>query len=135
MRSLTISLALCLVSSIGLAQEIKPHYTSLQDCKTVKSLKLPDRGMKDGVFRCKGAGGYTVYVVEDDPRSFLVLERGKKLFSLEKPMVNEFTLGNFPNVSVTKKAGWRIASGKAKLMVLLLIAHMIPSAINSCQAS
>jgi hypothetical protein len=124
MRSLTISLALCLVSSIGLAQEIKPHYTSLQDCKTVKSLKLPDRVMKDGVFRCKGAGGYTVYVVEDDPRSFLVLERGKKLFSLEKPMVNlekpmvnEFTLGNFPNVSVTKKAEWRIASGKAVALI------------------
>ena len=117
MRSLTISLALCLVSSIGLAQEIKPQYTSLQDCKTVKSLKLPDRVMKDRVFRCKGAGGYTAYVVEDDPRSFLILERGKKLFSLEMPMVNEFTLGNFPNVSVTKKAGWRIASGKAVALI------------------
>jgi hypothetical protein len=118
MRSLTISLAICLVSSIGLAQEIKPQYTSLQDCRTVKSLRLSDRVLKDGVFRCRGAGGYTVYVVEDDPRSFLVLERGKKLFSLEKPMVDEFSPGDFPNVSGARNAEWRIASGKAVALIV-----------------
>jgi hypothetical protein len=99
MRSLTfLTLAACLVSSGSLAQEIKPQYTSLQACAAVKSLKLPDRVLKDGVFRCKGAGGYAAYVVEADPRSFLVLQRGKKIFSLEKPMVDEFSLGDFPNV-------------------------------------
>lgn len=118
MRPLTVSLAACLASSIGLAQEIKPQYTSLQDCRTAKSLKLPDRVLKDGVFRCKGAAGYTVYVVEDDPRSFLVLERGRKVFSLEKPMVDDFALGDFPNVSGAKKAEWRIASGKAVAVIL-----------------
>jgi hypothetical protein len=132
MRSLTISLAICLVSSIALSQEIKPQYTSLQDCKTVKSLKLPDRDLKDGVFRCKGAGGYTVYVVEDDPRSFLVLERGKKLFSLEKPMVTEFSLGEFPNVSGAKKAEWRIASGKA-VALIVRVAYQKPE--NGKEAS
>ncbi len=119
MRSLSfLTFAASLVSSVSFAQEIKPQYTSLQDCKTVTSLKLPDRVLKDGVFRCKGAGGFWAYVVEDDPRSFLVLQRGKKLFSLEKPMIEEFTLGNFPNVSGTKKAEWRVAAGKAVALIV-----------------
>lgn len=119
MRPLTfLTLAVCLVSFASRAQEIKSQYTSLQECKAVKALKLPDRALKDGVFRCKGAGGFSIYVVEEDPRSFLVLERGKKLFSLEKPMIEEFTLGNFPNVSGTKKAEWRIAAGKAVALIV-----------------
>jgi hypothetical protein len=119
MRFLTfLSLAACLISANSLAQEIKPQYTSLQDCKTVKSLKLADRELTDGVFRCKGAGGYGVYVIEADPRSFLVLQRGKQLFSLEKPMLHEFQLGDFPNVSGTKNAEWRVAGGKAVALIV-----------------
>lgn len=109
----------CLVPTLGFAQASKPQYTSLLDCRTVNRLKLPNRVVDAGVFRCKGAGGYAVYVVEDDPRSFLVLERGKKLFSLEKPMVETFTLGDFPNVSGTAKAEWRVdASGKPVALIV-----------------
>jgi hypothetical protein len=113
-----LALAAWLVSTNAPAQEITPQYTSLQDCKQVSRLKLPNRVVKDGVFRCKGAGGYGVYVVEDDPRSFLVLERGKKLFSLAKPMNEEFSLGDFPNVSGAKNAEWRIAGGKALALIV-----------------
>lgn len=115
--------AACLISSASLAQDaIAPKYTSLQDCDAVKQLKLPNRLLTQragaGVFRCKGVAGYAVYVVDDDPRSFLVLERRKKLFSLEKPMVEEFSLGNFPNVTGAKKAEWRIdARGNAVALI------------------
>jgi hypothetical protein len=130
MRSLTIlTLTASFISSSSLAQDVKPQYTSLQDCKTVRSLKLPDRVLKDGVFRCTGAGGYGVYVAEDDPRSFLVLERGKKVYSLEKPMIEEFTLGDFPNVSGTKKAEWRIAAGKA-VALIVRVAYVKPETLK-----
>jgi hypothetical protein len=61
-----------------------------------------------GIFRCKGVGGFSVYVVDEDPRSFLVVEREKKLFSLEAPMVGDFKLGDFPNVAGAKMAEWRL---------------------------
>jgi hypothetical protein len=130
MRSPTLLiLAASLISSSSLAQEIKPQYTSLKDCKAVQSLTLPGRVLKDGVFRCAGAGQYGVYVVEDDPRSFLVLERGKKLYSLEKPMVEEFTLGDLPNVSGTKKAEWRVAAGKA-VALIVRVAYVKPETLK-----
>lgn len=112
------ALAACLLSLPAGAQEIRPQYSSLQDCSSVRRLKLSDRLLQDGLFRCRGAGGYGVYVVEDDPRSFLVLERGKKLFSLEKPMATEFTAGDFPNVSGTRNAEWRMAGGRAVALIV-----------------
>lgn len=112
-----LALASLLLAGGAKAEELKSQYTSLQDCATIDRLKLSDRTLeksdRTGIFRCVGIGGFSVYVVDDDPRSFLVLERDKKLFSLEKPMVVDFKLGHFPNVSGAKKAEWRLdAQGK-----------------------
>jgi hypothetical protein len=108
------ALAGFLVATAARGEAFKSDYTSLQDCAPAPHLKLPARTIEQGAFRCEGVDGYSVYVVDDDPRSFLVLERGKKLYSLEKPMVGDFSLGDFPNVAGAKKAEWRLdASGKA----------------------
>lgn len=103
-----------LVATAARGERFKSDYTSLQDCAPAPHLKLPARTIERGAFRCDGVDSYSVYVVEDDPRSFLALERGKKLYSLEKPMVGDFSFGDFPNVAGAKKAEWRLdASGKA----------------------
>lgn len=95
------------------AETMESRYAPLQDCASVKQLALPGRKAETSgataIFRCPGVGGYSVYVIEDDPRSFLVLERDKKLFSFERQMVSEFALGNFPNVAGAKKSEWRMA--------------------------
>jgi hypothetical protein len=109
----------CLLFSGGAgAGEFKSEYTSLQNCEPLDRLKLPGRmlekGAGTGIFHCKGFDGFSVDVIEADPRSFLVLERDGKLFSLEKPLIADFKLGNFPNVSGAKMAEWRLdAKGKA----------------------
>jgi hypothetical protein len=58
------------------AAALKSQYSSLQDCETLDRLKLPSRTLEKsastGIFRCKGVGGFSVYVVDEDPRSFLV---------------------------------------------------------------
>jgi hypothetical protein len=96
------------------AEALESQYSSLRDCETLDRLKLPSRtlekGASTGIFRCKGVGGFIVYVVDEDPRSFLVVEREKTLFSLEKPMVGDFKLGDFPNVAGAKMAEWRLDS-------------------------
>jgi hypothetical protein len=105
-------------SNVAGAEALKSQYSSLQNCETLERLKLPGRtlekGAGTGVFHCKGIDNYSVYVIEDDPRSFLVLGRGGKLFSLEKPLVSDFKLGEFANVSGAQQAEWRLdANGKA----------------------
>lgn len=115
--------ACLLISGAVSAGELKSQYTSLQDCETLERLKLPGRALEKGagtgIFRCKGIDNYSVYVIEDDPRSFLVLGREGKLFSLEKPLVSNFKLGEFPNVSGAKKAEWRLdADGKAAGLIV-----------------
>ncbi|WP_424361097.1 hypothetical protein [Methylocystis parvus] len=103
-----------LAATAARAETFESDYTSLQDCAPAPHLKLPSRTIEQGAFRCDGVAGYSVYVVDDDPRSFLVVERGDKLYSLEKPMVGAFAPGDFPNVVGAKKAEWRLdASGKA----------------------
>ena len=120
-----VALGLWVLAHPGAASalELTSEYTSLKDCAAGDSLVLPDRtlerGDQTGIVRCKGAGGVSVYVVDDDPRSFLVLERSGKRFSLEKPMVTNFSLGNFPNVSDTGKAEWRLdGTGKAAGLIV-----------------
>ncbi len=121
-RSFLIFVGL-LTSGAASAEALRSQYTSLQDCETLERLKLPGRalekGVGTGIFRCKGIDNYSVYVIEDDPRSFLVLGRDGKLFSLEKPLVSNFKLGEFPNVSGAKKAEWRLgADGKAAGLII-----------------
>ncbi|QGM44541.1 hypothetical protein [Methylocystis heyeri] len=112
-----------LLSGAAQAEEGKSQYTSLQNCETLDHLKLPGRviekGDGAGIFRCKGIDDYSVYVIDQDPRSFLVLGKGGKLFSLEKPLLSDFKLGEFPNVSGAQKAEWRLdADGKAAGLIV-----------------
>jgi hypothetical protein len=93
---------------------LQSRYTSLQECASVERLELGERTVESSAFRCPGLDQFSLYVVEEDPRSFLVLERDGKRYSLERPMVREFALGDFPNVAGAKKAEWRLdAAGKA----------------------
>lgn len=123
-KSATFLLALaslCLAAGAR-AGELKSQYTPLQNCPAVERLKLANRTLersdRTGLFRCAGPAGFSVYVVDDDPRSFLVLERGGKLYSLERPMVLAFTLGNFPNVAGAKQAEWRLDGGAAAGLIV-----------------
>ncbi|WP_036293404.1 hypothetical protein [Methylosinus sp. PW1] len=109
------------------AAEPKSQYSSLQNCPAVDRLKLASRtlarGDRTAIFRCAGVGGFSVYVVDDDPRSFLVLERGKTLYSLERPMASAFSLGNFPNVTGAKQAEWRLDPAGAPAGLIVRVAY------------
>jgi len=109
------------------ALDLQSRYSSLQNCAGVDRLKLADRtlekGPTGGIFHCPGEGGYSVYVAEDDPRSFIVLERGKKLFSLQKALIDDFTLGYFPNVSGASKAEWRVDPAGKVVGLILRVAY------------
>lgn len=79
-------------------------YTPLQKCRAIeRRLELPDRTLERSkgahVLWCPGIFGYSLYIVDDGSRSWLVLEHKKRLAPLERQMVGEFKLGNFPNVA------------------------------------
>lgn len=98
--------------------KLRSLYTSLQKCKSVERLQLPERTLKQakgsGILRCRGINGYSIYVIDDDPRSWLVLERENRLAPLDRQMVSDFKIGNFPNVAGSKNAEWRVdRRGKA----------------------
>jgi hypothetical protein len=105
-------MCLGLVAAAAQAEPLKPVYTSLQDCPAIKSIALPERVVTasryEGLRRCKGVAGYDLVVVDQDPRSFLVLEVGGRVHSLEEPMVRLFPLGHFPDISTTKAVEWRV---------------------------
>jgi hypothetical protein len=110
-------------SALAAGPKLHSLYTSLQKCKAVKKLELPERtleqGAGTGISRCRGVNGYSVYVIDEDPRSWLVLERSKKLAPLDRQMVREFKLGNFPNVAPAKNAEWRVdRKGKASGLIV-----------------
>ncbi|TDX67084.1 hypothetical protein EDE12_101626 [Methylosinus sp. sav-2] len=109
------------------AAEPKSQYSSLQNCPATDRLKLANRTLersgRTAIFHCAGVGGFSVYVVDDDPRSFLVLERGKTLYSLERPMASAFSLGNFPNVTGAKLAEWRLDPAGAPAGLIVRVAY------------
>ncbi len=110
------------------AETLHSQYTALQNCETLSRLKLPgrtiERGEGAGVFRCAGLDGFSVYVVEEDPRSFLALERGGRFFSLEQSMIGAFDLGCFPNVSGAKKAEWRLDPSGRVVGLIVRVAYL-----------
>jgi len=106
------------------AQSLQSRYTSLQGCAAVRHLVLRERTIESGALRCPGVDGFSVYVVDDDPRGFLVLERAKKRFSFQGPMVNAFLLGDFPNVSGAAKAEWRLDSKGRAVGLIVRVSYM-----------
>jgi len=111
-------------------------YTTLQKCKAVERLELPERTLDGkrgaGISRRPGVDGYSIYVIDDDPRSWVVLERNKHLASLERQMVSDFKLGYFPNVASAKVAEWRLnASGKAVGLILRVFYQRADVCANS----
>ncbi|MCI0736631.1 MAG: hypothetical protein L0Y50_10240 [Beijerinckiaceae bacterium] len=111
--------ALCIILTQGPAiaagPKFKSVYTTLQKCQAVERLQLPERSLErtQGVVieYCRGVANYSLYVVDEDPRSWLVLQRDDQLFSLERQMVGEFRLGYFPNVADAKQVEWLVDQG------------------------
>jgi hypothetical protein len=122
MRFKAILLSLCLAASPALA-DVQSLYTSLQDCVAVGRVQLPTRELVEapdvGIRQCKGVGAFTVFMLDEDPRSFLALESGGHVYSLEQPMAAAFPLGQFPNVAATKLAEWRVdGAGKPQALIV-----------------
>jgi hypothetical protein len=125
--------------ALAAATQLRSVYTTLQKCKRVTELELPERTLRrsagDSVVKCPGVDGYSIYLIDDDPRSWLVLERDKRLASLERQMVSEFKLGNFPNVAATKVAEWRVdRSGKAWGLIVRVAYQRSDISANSAAA-
>lgn len=112
------------------APALTSTYSSLQHCASRARLDLPGRkfetGDRVGIFACKGVGGYGVYVIEYDPRSFLALERGGVRHSLEKPLIFDFKLGYFPSVSGAQKAEWRLDPEGKPIGLIVRVAYQLP---------
>lgn len=113
--------------ALAAGQPLRSIYTSLQRCKPVERLELPERTLEQakgfGISRCPGVNGYSLYVIDDDPRSWVVLERSKRLMPLERQMVTEFTLGNFPNVASSRNAEWRVDRRGKAIGLIVRIAY------------
>lgn len=105
-------MGMALTAGAAGAQALTSVYTPLQNCPAIKSLVLPQRTVTasryEGLYRCKGVAGHSLVVIDQDPRSFLVLEAHGQGHSLEEPMVRTFKLGHFPDISTTKVVEWRV---------------------------
>ncbi|WGJ16081.1 hypothetical protein QEV83_07515 [Methylocapsa sp. D3K7] len=114
----TVFFVLCQGHAYAAESKLRSLYTTLQKCKSVERLQLPERTLGQakgsGILRCRGINGYSIYVIDDDPRSWLVLERDNRLAPLDRQMVSDFKIGNFPNVAGSKNVEWRVdRHGKA----------------------
>ena len=94
------------LASHALAQS--SEYSVLKDCPDAKNLHLPGLEGTANAVRCKAPAGYALYIVEEDPRSYVVLGYGKnKLFSTQP---HTQMLGLFPNIG-DSPAEWRLDKG------------------------
>ncbi|MEK4034417.1 hypothetical protein WOC76_11800 [Methylocystis sp. IM3] len=125
-------------AAFGSSAPFSSLYSSLKKCQTVESLGLPDRTIRrsdrEGVVRCPGQGGFTVYIVDQDPRSWLVLERGGVRAPLQREMVGEFKLGEFPTVSEQGMMEWRLDRRKAVRGFIVRVEYQIPGSTEPASA-
>lgn len=115
-----VAAGLLAASTCGVAAE-ETVYTPLKPCPAAR-LAYDGRVFDQGVRRCKGAGGYSVYVLGDDVRSWLMLERGGRLQSLEAEMNSRFEPGHFPTVEESRVLEWRIDRG-APVALIVRVAY------------
>ena len=97
-------------------------YTAIQKCPAAR-LQLPALTLERGVHLCKGAGGYSVYVVSESDRSWLALRRAGRLFPLQEHMTVRFEAGHFPNVDGGKVVEWRVSETGAPFALIARIAY------------
>jgi hypothetical protein len=135
--------AVCIILSQGpvlaAGPKLESVYTTLQKCQAVERLQLPERSLERtqgvGIEYCRGVANYSLYVVDDDPRSWLVLRRGDQLASLERQMVSEFRLGYFPNVADAKQVEWLVdRGGKPVGLIVRVYYQRVDVSANSPKA-
>ena len=119
--------ALACLASLGLlaaapacAQSVQYSSLKLKDCPAEKNLRLPDQDVTANAVRCKAPAGWQLFVVDEDPRSYVVLGQGegknRRLFST----LTDVQLGQFPNIGETP-AEWRLdAAGKPYAFIVRL---------------
>jgi hypothetical protein len=103
---------LLLLSEAHAQTGLSSHYTSLQRCRPIARLDIGERVLQrspiTAIRRCNGLKGWSLFVVDDDPRSWLVLSRGGQTYPLNHAMVDTFEAGYFPNITSSSKAEWRV---------------------------
>jgi hypothetical protein len=111
------------------AEDLRSDYSALEKCRKLPRLKLPDRTLETGdsvaLRKCTGLDGYSVDMIDTDPRGWLVLERAGKMASLERDMVGEFKLGYFPVVS-GNKVEWRLDTQGRAVGFIVRVAYQKP---------
>ena len=107
LKAWMLAAALLGVAASALAQS--SEYSPLKNCPAAKKLRLPSQVVDADAVRCKAPKGWSLYIVEEDPRSYVVLGYGQgQLFSTQ----TDTQLGLFPNVGESP-AEWRVdAAGR-----------------------
>ena len=114
--------AVLVLSCAGPAAAQDSVYTSIEKCPKAR-LALPGRDLGDDIVRCKGAGGYSVFIVRADVRSWFVLEKGKAKHTLEQAMAWRFEPGHFPMAEAAKVIEWRVDARRAPYALIARIAY------------
>lgn len=78
---------------------------------------------------CKAVGGWRLFVVSSDARSWLELARERTLWSSEEQVVTRNEFGNFPNIG-SEKVEWQMTKTHSPTSLIFRIAAQDPANID-----
>lgn len=124
--------ALAFLASFSTAWANDSQYTTLQECAQLQSYSVDGQSYEAAgstyISQCPGRGGWALIVVEQEPRSFIVLDNGERAYSLEADMLD---VGDFPNVTATKLAEWRLDSQGRPVALIFQVSYMSGNAAKT----
>ncbi|MFO1434360.1 MAG: hypothetical protein U1F76_30480 [Candidatus Competibacteraceae bacterium] len=131
------NLSLNLVSSISAFAQ-SSDYTSLKinECKKPSKAVVKTYASQGlAVLECPGLGGYRLFLVSSEERSWIDIARGKGRWSSEKDVVYQHQFGYFPNVASSALAEWRRNPAGQPVALIFRIAAQRPEADQNTPGS
>jgi len=117
--------ALAFLASFSTSWANDSQYTTLQECAQLQSYSVNGETYEavgsTYISQCPGVGGWALIVVEQEPRSFIVLDNGERAYSLESDILD---VGDFPNVTATKLAEWRLDAQGRPVALIFRVSYM-----------
>lgn len=111
------------------------QFTSVdvRDCRELSDAEIKQHALLrlgQAVFHCPGPAQYSIFLVDDGTRSWYVIDRNGRQYSLEKDIIYGQTAGHFPNVGVQGQIEWLLDAQKTPVGIVFSVDYQVDQADN-----
>jgi hypothetical protein len=105
----------------------------VEDCRELSAMERDQHALfrlGQAVFHCPGPAQYSIFMVDDGTRSWYVIDRKGRQYSLDKDIIYGQTAGHFPNVGVQDQIEWLLDEQKIPVGIVFSVVYQVDQADN-----